>query len=218
MTQCLALLQLRGALWFHSLVTLQPGHEKPKSWIQRLPSGTHFLDTIQGPLSIAIYSLLWCLLVAGVLPRAWYYVIMTTLSLIWGLRSFVAITTKRISALRKVAAIQQQVRGTEYEKKRRRSILKNKKAALAVDMATVFAMSVCVPGSYLVFNSYFSSRRLAQHYTAAQVLAILGLTLLNVQMFSSVKAKKKRMRENGERKAKQAQTVCESMPSTSCSV
>lgn len=189
----LALIQLRGAHWFNALVNLPTDDETAKKYCRQLPSLSQVLDAIQGPFSIAISLPLWLLLASGVLPRAWFYEITTAFNLVFGLRALIAIITKRISALRKVADIQQEVRGTERDKRRRYAILKSKVAGLVIDLTAVFVMSIAVPLSYLVLNSYYSSRRLVVHYAFAQGLAMTSLLLINVDMYFRVKKKKRRM-------------------------
>jgi hypothetical protein len=167
----LSRIQVRGAQWFSGLVGIE-GRRGYKS-----AAVTKALDAISGPLLPPICTILWLLLVVGVLPRAWFYLTMHLVNSLFGLRAFVAIATKRVSALRKMATIQNAFRGTAQDKQRRSAILKNKAFGLVFDLAGVFINLFAVPGSMVVFKSTFSSKQMIIHCTICLPL-ISALSLL----------------------------------------
>ena len=76
-----------------------------------------------------------------------YACIYTCCSAGFGLRAFLAIATQRASGLRKIASMQNEVRGTAEDKKRRKGILKSKAYGLVIDLTVVIIMNVFNPGS-----------------------------------------------------------------------
>ena len=172
-------MQVRGAKWFQGLVEMHTGNDnssRNKRWF-RLPSTTQVLDSIQGRFGPLIALTLWLLLVAGILPRAWFYSVGHTSTASFGLRAFVAISTKRVSALRKVASMQNEVRGTPEDKKRRKGILRNKIFGLIIDLTGVFVICVLSPASLVMLGSTFSSRQLVLHYAIMFPPVCLGSCL-----------------------------------------
>jgi hypothetical protein len=181
-------IQVRGACWFKGLVTLDGSDgNKPRTrtsiW-SRLPTASKVIDTIEGTVVGLIFSLGLCTLVAlGVLPRAWFFTVGYSINAITGARSFAVIARKRVGALRKVAVLQSEIRGTEDDKKRRRGILKNKTLALAIDLAIVFLANVVGNASVPLAGSAFSSRQFIFHQTIMCTSSIVLLFIFAINMY-----------------------------------
>lgn len=190
----LALIQIRGAKWFKGLVEMPTGKDNTEqtNWWSRLPSANQVLDSLQGQLSPFIALTLWVLLAVGVLPRAWFYSVGHTLTAGFGFRSFVAIATQRVTALRKIALMQNTVRGTADDKKRRKGILKSKTFSLMIDLLGVFVINVFGSASVVMFGSTFSSRQLIIHGTIMSPIFTLATFFLVLAMYSGIKKAKRR--------------------------
>jgi hypothetical protein len=188
--------QVQGARWFKSLVHLNAETQhQSHGLLSRIPSPVKVLDFVQrGAVALVISLTLFGLVVAQVLPRAWFYVIGYTICALSGLRSFLSIATQRIDALRKVAAVQQQVRGTVDDKKRRNGILKNKALALVLDLSGVFISSVLCSASLVLLGSLFSSKQLIVHYSVNATLNVTMLWLVALNMRSKVRRARRKCR------------------------
>jgi hypothetical protein len=160
----LTLLQVRGARWFQGLVRLQAQRPDKTTWRVAQARLSSLLDTLQGPCAPVIGLIFYVILLTGAMTRAWYYTTLTMLSVCCGFRAFVTIVRARVSDLRRVARLQNEIRGTQEDKRRRKLILKRKAYALAFDMIGVFLLAVAARGSEVVFQSNFSSRQLAIHF------------------------------------------------------
>jgi hypothetical protein len=126
-------------------------------------------------------------LATQVISKSWFYTIEYILSAGFNLRSFVAIATQRVAALRKLARLQNEFRGDVQDKKRRRRILKNKTFALAFDLLSVAIVSFLTPITIVMFGSPFSSRQLIIHLTVLlPVCAILSL-ILAISLYSNLR-------------------------------
>jgi hypothetical protein len=193
----LSLTQVRGAEWFASLVALPQVQGKMKvRYCMRPPSPSSILDVMQGRLGVCVALALWTLLVTGQISRGWFYGAAYALSGLYGTRSFVAIATKRVRALRTVATMQRAVGGLVEDKKRRNNILKVKASALALDLVGVFTMTVVQPASLVVLGSVFSSRQMAQHYTVLHSInAVALLPLIFGMHVRAAKARRSRVKQ-----------------------
>jgi hypothetical protein len=186
----MAHMQVQGALWFKGLVTLDgnDGENKPSKWssiCSRLPTASKIMDTIQGTVVGLIIWLGLCTLVTlGLLPRAWFITVGYAMNGITSGRSFAAIATQRVDALRKVAVLHNQIRGTAEDKKRRRGILKNKTLALVIDLTFVFVLSVASNASIVLLRSAFSSRQFLVHITFLFAAEDVLMLLFSVNMYN----------------------------------
>jgi hypothetical protein len=173
-----------------------PGQDssiKPEPRRFNLPSSTVVLDKIQGRLGLLLPLTFWLLFLGGVYSRAWYHAICQSLTASFGFRAFVAISTQRVSALKKVELMQTVARGSVEIKNRRSNILKAKKRALVVDLAGVFFMTVVTPGSTVVLGSTFSSRQFVIHYAVLSPVLCLGVWVLCiVGVLNLTKARRRR--------------------------
>jgi hypothetical protein len=176
-----ALVQVRVATWFKALVVLPSSaldSEGGISFTTRCIRLTRIMDHLQGSLGPLVGLFLWVLLYAGILTRGWLYVIGHALTALCGFRALLAIVRQRVMALRKVAALQNVVRGTADDKKRRKGILRNKAFTLLVDLMGVFAISLLFPTSLLVLGSPFSSRQMVANCAVlAPVIILLPCTM-----------------------------------------
>jgi hypothetical protein len=171
------LLQHRGAKYFQSLVRF-PGDnpvDKPSRSCSLLPSPTAILDECHGRLGALLVLALIVLQFTERISRPVYFDILTALTFVSGMRSFVAIITKRVSTMRRIAVLQNAAGGKAADKQRRQGTLKQKTLQLVIDIVAVFILSCGVPISYLVARSHYSSRRFVMHL--AVVLAFLQCTL-----------------------------------------
>jgi hypothetical protein len=182
------LLQLRGAQHFQSLVRL-PGARstwQPKTCF-RLPSASRILDECHGRLGAVTAFTLAALNFNGYMTRVVYYITLTVFALMFGIRSFVAIVTKRVSGMRRIAALQNAAGGTVTDKQRRQRTLNKLAVILIIDIVVVFVISCGLPLSYLVAGSFFSSRQLAVHL--AVVLSLVNFVLIFAQVATHQKLK-----------------------------
>jgi hypothetical protein len=204
----MSLMQVRGAKWFESLVTLAPGTDETKhNTCIHTPTLVSILDKMQGRVGAGIALLLWILLAFGVIPRGWFYCVGYTLYGIFGTRSFVAIATKRVHALRKVAAIQEAVRGSTKDRNRRNAILKTKAIGLVLDLASVCTMTVVMPTSLVIAGSVFSSRQLVIHYAVLYTFNAAALVPFVIGMHIKVVKQKWRVAKKVAAVAQQQEGV-----------
>jgi hypothetical protein len=115
-----------------------------------------------------------------------YYVILSALTVMFGMRSFFAIITKRVSAMRRIAVLQNAAGGKAADKKRRQGTLKQKALNLVIDIVAVFISSCGVPLSYLVAGSLFSSRQYIMHLAVVLALVVCAITVAQVAMDRSL--------------------------------
>jgi hypothetical protein len=189
------LLQLRGAKYFQSLVRF-PGDNpagKPSTSCSWLPSPTAILDEFHSRLGLLLTVGLAVLLFAERISRPVYYDILAALTSLSGMRSFVAIITKRVSAMRRIAALQNAAGGKVADKKRRHGTLKQKALQLVLDIVSVFILSCGVPLSYLVARSHYSSRRYVMHLAVVLTFMLCTLAATQVAMHQSWRRSHKKM-------------------------
>ena len=92
-----------------------------------------------------------------------------------------------------MASVQNAVRGTAEDKKRRKGILKSKTYGVVIDLAVVFLVNVFPSASLVLFGSTFNSRQFVVHYVVMFPSFLLGGCPLVVAMYSGIiKAKKRR--------------------------
>jgi hypothetical protein len=109
----------------------------------------------------------------------------------FNLRSFVAIATQRVAALRKVGRMQNEFKGDVQDKKRRRQILKKKKVALVFDLLGVAIVSFLTPGTLVVFGSPFSSRQFLIHLSIVLPIAAVLSLILAISLYSTLRSEHK---------------------------
>jgi hypothetical protein len=190
----MSLLQHRRARWFKALVQM-PGEVSRGSKRRNacgLPSLTEILDKLQSQLAPVVVMLLWGLLMTGTLPRAWYYTTHMALSGCCALRAFIAIATKRVRTIKRIAEIQEQAPGTIEDKRRRKRTLKVKTRGVILDLFLVFIASCLGAISFLASQSFFSSRRLILNNAIAYTLGGFAITGANIQTHYSVAYTRKR--------------------------
>jgi hypothetical protein len=195
----LSLLQYRGARWFQGLVQLPGADEQDKKRHHlSLPSPSKVLDVIQGPLSPVLALFLWAMLLAGHLRRAGYYNALTTVTFLFGLRSFIAIVANRAATIKRISAMQNKAPGTLVDKRRRMRTLKRKTLGVIIDLIAVFVTTVLLTGSYVLAGTFFSSRQTIVHYAVGETLSALMVLGASLQMHGKlrmVRRKRKRVQD-----------------------
>jgi hypothetical protein len=195
----LSLLQYRGARWFQGLAQLPGAEEQDKKRHHfRLPSPSNVLNAIQGPLSPVLALFLWAMLLAGHWRRAGYYNVLTALTGLFGLRSFIAIVANRAATIKHISAIQNKAPGTLVVKRRRMTTLKRKTLGIIVDLIAVFMATVLLAGSFVMAGSFFSSRQAIIHYAVGETLSALMVLGASLQMHGKlrmVRRKRKRVQD-----------------------
>jgi hypothetical protein len=184
----MSLLQYRRAKWYKALVQL-PGaaDRRTKRNACGLPSPTEVLDLLQSKLAPVVLMLLWGLLMAGKLSRAWYYNTYMILSASCALRAFVAIATKRVRTIKRIAEIQKQAPGKIEDKRRRKRTLKAKTRGVIADLFLVFTGCFLTTISFVFSSSFFSSRRLILNYAIAYTVAVFTFMGGNMQLHNIVR-------------------------------
>jgi hypothetical protein len=132
---------------------------------------------MQSWIAPVISLALWGALLGGALTRGWYFASIFGLSTIYGLRTFVAIASQRLSTIKRVAAMMNAANGSRDAEHRRRMILSAKMTSLAIDFLVVFLVAVATPASFLLLKSVFDSQRFAVHSFVATIATLPALNL-----------------------------------------
>jgi hypothetical protein len=190
----MSLQQQRGAKWFKGLVQMPgEGNSRSKRNACGMPSASQALDTLQGPVAPILALMLWVLLIAGELPRSWYYTVNMSLGASYSFRAFIAIATQRVRTIKNIADLQKKAPGTIEDKRRRMHTLKGKTIGVVLDLLFVFIGSCLTTVSYLVAQSFFSSRRLIVNCAVAYTLGVLSLFGVGLQIHKKIGSEQKRL-------------------------
>jgi hypothetical protein len=190
----MSLQQQRGAKWFKGLVQLPgEGDRETQRNACGLPSLSHALDTLQGPLAPLLALTLWVLVISGELPPTWYYTVNMSLTGIYSFRAFIAIATKRVRTIKSIAAIQRSAPGTIEDKRRRMHTLKGKTIGVVLDLLLVLTGCCVTSVSYFVSQSFFSSRRLILNCAFAYTFGVLALISVGLQIHKKIGSVQKRL-------------------------
>jgi hypothetical protein len=172
------------------LVTLPADNRTRITWVTISPSEA--ADALQGQLGPLIALTLWLLSVTQAIPRAWFYFLSYIITSISSLRAFVAIATQRISALKKVAVLQSEIRGTIEDKTRRNRIWKQKQIGVVIDLFASFGAMVLPGASLVLLRSSFSSRQHVIHLCVLQLVLLPPIIAGLVALRTSLQRSKKR--------------------------
>ena len=90
-----------------------------------------------------------------------------------------------------MALLQNEIRGTPEDKRRRKGILKTKAYGLAIDLAGVFIINVLLYASVVVFRSTFSSGQFVVHYAVLLSLNVVAIYPVVINMYAGIKKRKR---------------------------